>query len=257
MSTRNTINWLLGWLLTAAAVGGLAQNNPDTSRLTVPSADVAAFLHGFQATDPASTTPAFTEFAKLALAGIDEQVMLSLITNTPDAYKLGADQIFWLRDVGVSKDVINAMIAHDLEVNSRLVAQTLAAPTAPIRVAWPASWLKPSAPAEAPPAKTAISTPAPSLSSPPTSVPATNRPPLLPPAPAPSSSVAAAEPTNGVVSPGSSAMSAAGGGREPLASLSTVDVEEQPLEYWQNPYPVRLPYPVKLLDPFIIMVRPW
>jgi hypothetical protein len=252
MKMRNTATWLLGFSLATATVGGFAQNNPEIPRLTVSSPEAAAaLLQEFPATDPASTTAAFGEFAKLALAGIDEQVMLRVITNTPDVYKLGVDQILWLRDVGVSKEVINAMMAHDIEVDTRQVAQALATPSAPVQIAWLASWLK-SPDSRATKTVAASSQPKTSTpSSPSASV--TNRIPSPSPAqPLP----AATEPAKAL------------GGRElnqaqsvgevsPMGRNSPEQAEEPAFGYQSNPYPVRLPYPVKLLDPIIIMVAPW
>jgi hypothetical protein len=254
MRTRNSTSWLIGTLLAAGTVGCFAQDNPEIPRLTVSSPEAAAALvQEFQATDPATTTPAFTEFAKLALAGIDEQVMLRVITNTPDAYRLGVDQILWLRDVGVAKEVINAMIAHDLEVNSRQVAQALATPSPPVRIPWPASWLKP---ADAP-VRTAVkvnpqaSTPAPA---PPSKL-LTNRPASAPPALP--MTVAVGEPVQAPAGAGFSPTTGSVGEVPSVGRIPSEQKEEATSEYWRNPYPVRLPYPVKLLDPIIIMVTPW
>jgi len=76
-------------------------------------------------------TASATEVAKLAQAGLDDNVMLTYITNSAHTFNLGADQIVYLNDLGISSEVITAMIQHD---------QTLAgggawagpAPTAPM-----------------------------------------------------------------------------------------------------------------------------
>ena len=253
MKMRNTEIWLLGFLLAIASVGGFAQNNPEIPRLTVSSPEAAtALLQEFQATDPASTTPAFGEFAKLALAGIDEQVMLRVITNTPDVYKLGVDQILWLRDVGVSKEVINAMMAHDLEVNTRQVVQALATPSAPVQIAWPASWLK-SPDLRATKTAAASSQSKASTPSPPSAT-ATNRIPSPPPAPAlPEATVESVKALSGLDLSQTRSVSEVSGMRK----NPTEQEQELAFGYQSNPYPVRLPYPVKLLDPIIIMVTPW
>jgi hypothetical protein len=224
--------------------------------MTVSSPEeAAAVLQEFQATDPASTTPAFSEFAKLALAGIDEQVMLRVITNTADAYKLGVDQILWLRDVGVPKGVINAMMAHDLEVNTRQVAQALAAPSPPpVQVAWPASWLK--SPESRGTAAVKASPQASASSPAPPSVTLTNRPGSM--LPAQPIAVAAGEAGHAAAGEDFSQRTKSGLGVAPSASrISPEQKEGLAPESWSNPYPVRLPYPVKLIDPIIIMVTPW
>ncbi len=256
MKMRNSASGLVGILLAAGTVGGFAQNDPEIPRLTVASPEAAAaLLQEFRATDPASTTPAFAEFAKLALAGIEEQVMLRVITNTPDAYKLGVDQILWLRDVGVPKEVINAMMAHDLEVNARQVAQALAAASPPpVQTAWPASWLK--SPETRGTAAVKASPQGSAPASAPPGVAVTNRPASLPPA-QPMAAVAS-EPARALAGAEFSQGTKSGVGEAPSAGgIPSEPVERLAAESWSNPYPVRLPYPVKLLDPIIIMVTPW
>jgi hypothetical protein len=258
MNARKVAGWVLGGMLAGTAVAGLAQNNLGFSQTTVPSAEVPApTLLGFEPSGIASTSPAFSEFVKLAQAGIDERVMLMVVTNTADAFSLGVDQILWLRDVGVPKEVINAMLAHDMDVNSRQLSLAAAAPStaaAPTRIAWPASWLASSAPTTAQPAKDPAPSPTP-ISFPTPTPPAVAR--ASASLPTQTSAVAAVEPATGLAGTGFSPGGAAGAGAQQPGSLPTVDAAQQPSEYWGNPYPVRLPYPVKLLDPIIIMVRPW
>jgi hypothetical protein len=256
MKMRNSASGLVGILLAAGTVGGFAQSNSEIPRLTVSSPEAAvALLQEFRATDPASTTPAFAEFAKLALAGIDGQVMLTVITNTPDAYKLDVDQILWLRDVGVPKEVINAMMAHDLEVNARQVAQALATPSAPpVQVAWPASWLKSpdtrgTGTVKASPQGSSSASAAPSVT-------VTDRPASMPPGQP--MVVAAGEPPRALAGAEFGQGTKSGVGEAPSVSRIPPEQTVEPAtESWSNPYPVRLPYPVKLLDPIIIMVTPW
>jgi hypothetical protein len=52
---------------------------------------------------------------KLAQAGIDENVMLSFIDNS-GMFNLGADQVIYLSDLGVSSEVVGEMLRHDAEV---------------------------------------------------------------------------------------------------------------------------------------------
>jgi hypothetical protein len=63
----------------------------------------------------ARLSPWTTEIVKLAQAGIDDGVMLSFVDNTPGTFNLGADQIIDLSDLGVSSQVITAMLEHDAE----------------------------------------------------------------------------------------------------------------------------------------------
>ena|SRR5258707_858168 len=57
------------------------------------------------------------EVEKLARAGVEDGVMLAFI-DSAGTFNLGADQIIELRDLGVSKEVITAIIEHDSELVS-------------------------------------------------------------------------------------------------------------------------------------------
>jgi hypothetical protein len=58
-------------------------------------------------------SPATLELVKLVQAGVPEPVMLAYVTNSTGTFNLGADQIVYLHDLGVSGDVIRAMIEQD------------------------------------------------------------------------------------------------------------------------------------------------
>lgn len=58
-------------------------------------------------------SPATRELVKLAQAGVSESVMLAFVTNSTSTFNLGADQIVFLNDLGVSSEVIRAMIEQD------------------------------------------------------------------------------------------------------------------------------------------------
>lgn len=62
-------------------------------------------------------SPWATEIVKLARAGIEDRVMLCFIENA-GRFNLGADQIVHLSEVGVSSDVIAAMLQHDYDLAS-------------------------------------------------------------------------------------------------------------------------------------------
>ncbi|GIX50075.1 MAG: hypothetical protein KatS3mg132_269 [Limisphaera sp.] len=58
-------------------------------------------------------SPAALELIKLARAAVPESVMLAYVTNSTRTFNLGADQIVYLNDLGVSSEVIRAMIEQD------------------------------------------------------------------------------------------------------------------------------------------------
>jgi hypothetical protein len=52
---------------------------------------------------------------KLAESGIGDSVILSFIENS-GTFNLGADQIVYLNDLGLSSEIVNAMLYHDREL---------------------------------------------------------------------------------------------------------------------------------------------
>src|SRR5687767_15079171 len=58
-------------------------------------------------------SPALEEILKLAQAGVSEEVLLSYITNSTHLFSANSDAIVYLHDLGVSDNVITALISHD------------------------------------------------------------------------------------------------------------------------------------------------
>ena len=67
-----------------------------------------------------------TEVIKLARAGIDDDVLLPFIDSV-GTFNLSADEIIYLSDIGVSRQVMATMIQHDFEVAAGLRLVTAAA----------------------------------------------------------------------------------------------------------------------------------
>ena len=78
-------------------------------------------------------SPSFSEVVRMANAGVDARVMMSFITNSAGTFNLGADQIIFLKDIGLSHEVIATMIEHDLAISSGKFQVT--ASTVPSRAA--------------------------------------------------------------------------------------------------------------------------
>ncbi len=191
MKTRMSTTWIPGLVLLLAWVpGGLAQNDndrsPTSARVTtatatavpaapdaVPPAITAPPDSRPQAADAAPTnaapriegtlpkirlSPWTTEIVKLARAGIQDTVMLSFIDNS-GTFNLGAEQIIYLSGLGVTSEVISAMLQHDAEVISGVRPLTISsepggAPPLPMTVA--ASGAAPANAGRQPAAKPAI-----------------------------------------------------------------------------------------------------
>ncbi len=91
---------------------------PDAERLKLP--------------EHIKPSAALSELIKLAQAGVDDSVMLSYVTNSQYLFKLGADEIIYLKDLGVPDNVVTAMIEHDRVLQQALneTAQAAAQPAA-------------------------------------------------------------------------------------------------------------------------------
>jgi hypothetical protein len=53
------------------------------------------------------------EIVKLAQSGVDNEVMLTYITNSGHTFGLGADEIVYLNDLGLPSEVITSIMEHD------------------------------------------------------------------------------------------------------------------------------------------------
>src|SRR5262245_23245200 len=53
------------------------------------------------------------EVAKLANSGVEESVLLSYVKNSTNTFNLGADDIIYFKDLGISEAVVTAMIERD------------------------------------------------------------------------------------------------------------------------------------------------
>jgi len=95
------------------------------------------------------------DLIKLANAGVDSSVLLAFATNSASLFNLNAEEIIYLKDLGVPSAVVTAILQHD-QASKELLANSNA-PLAP-----PADWQfvpQPAAPATADAALAAQSAP--------------------------------------------------------------------------------------------------
>jgi hypothetical protein len=109
MKARISPSWVLGLVLIAASPLFGAQGADQAPQAVTPSQTPSAGL------PKAYESPWFTELGKLARAGIEEQVMLSFV-DSAGTFNLVPDQIVHLRDLGVSVEIISAILQHDSEI---------------------------------------------------------------------------------------------------------------------------------------------
>jgi hypothetical protein len=150
------------WLLAAGVgivlfIGAFARFEPATSaHLTAAPATVppplteatAPIEASGEPTWPANVSPGLAEIIKLAQAHVDEGVILSYIKNSGQLYSPSADEILYLKDLGLSQDVIAALFKGAPPVAPQAPQETVAAVAPAPGPAPPSTVL----PASAPPA---------------------------------------------------------------------------------------------------------
>ncbi len=77
-----------------------------------------------------STGPA-AEVVKMANSGVHEDVILTYVNLSSTVFNLSADEIIYLKDIGVSSSVISAMLKRDDEVRQELARANAAPQVAP------------------------------------------------------------------------------------------------------------------------------
>ncbi len=165
MKTRISFGWSLG-LASALVVAESAFADSLSSSQIVPAQNVGvatpASLTAATAAPQSPTTPPAKavktgdnapaptpplsswalEIQKLQQAGVDQSVILLYITNCAGVFNLSPDQIIYLKNVGISAPVMNAMIWHD--------QQLIAGTRSPTAAASPPSAVSAPSPAESP-----------------------------------------------------------------------------------------------------------
>lgn len=76
-------------------------------------------------------SPGASEIAKLAQAGVDQSVMLTFINNSPNTFRLEADDIVYLNDIGLPPEVVSAMINRDQQLRQGSNGTAVAAASTP------------------------------------------------------------------------------------------------------------------------------
>lgn len=99
-----------GELQTAASNPAAANNSTAISTSTSRSTPLPPGAY---------VSPWLLDIIKLSQAHIDQSVLLMFV-DSAGTFNLDADQIIYLRDIGISADVITAMLQHDAEIFSGL-----------------------------------------------------------------------------------------------------------------------------------------
>lgn len=109
MKTRLPSGWVLSLLFTAGLSTSTAQDATNAvAKTSVVQMSPASPAKPYE-------SPWYTEISKLAGVGMEDQVMFAFI-DAAGTFNLTPAQIIHLRDLGVSSDLISAILQHDSEV---------------------------------------------------------------------------------------------------------------------------------------------
>ena len=109
-----------------------------------PPASASAAPAAGQTPAPPAVSPAVSEVLRLAQSGVSEDVVTAYINNSPAPFNLSSDQILYVRDLGLSSQVITAMLNRDASLRNQ------PQPSQPAPEPQPAPAPEPSVPVEAP-----------------------------------------------------------------------------------------------------------
>ena len=130
-----------------------------TPEVPVPGAPEQA-----QAAVPVNLSPGAAEVVRLAGSGVGDDVVLAYIQSSQATFNLSADDVLYLKDIGLTPQVTSAMLSHDstLRGQPQQFAPAATAPTAPPGTApLTSNWQPPAAPAAPAPEVTPVPATAP------------------------------------------------------------------------------------------------
>src|SRR5579859_5670308 len=92
----------------------LAVPGPESTN-TIDIADAPTRMLTAEKTVPPSIRPGrpVAEIIKLANSGVEQGVMMAYITNSISAFNLSAEEIIYLKDIGVPDPMVTAMMLRD------------------------------------------------------------------------------------------------------------------------------------------------
>lgn len=156
MKARILPGWVLGIMLAGGATApGFAEDSSIPASAAISSnltdAAVAPALASVTPSGGAGQSPApetrlspwALDVRRLVRAQVDEAVILAFVNNSPGIFNLSADHVIQFKDLGVSPEVINAMIQHDQQVLSAATPPHADTHTVAAAISWDSAPLIP------------------------------------------------------------------------------------------------------------------
>ena len=99
----------------------LAQAAPDTNVVSPAALTTNAPAKSVIRIDPATiaTSPGLQEVIQLCRANVEESVVLAYIERSPIAYNPSVEEILYLNDIGISPQVVAALLNHGRELETQ------------------------------------------------------------------------------------------------------------------------------------------
>jgi hypothetical protein len=116
------------WLGLLAAVA--LPLNLSNAQESLPASENAPPTAPVTTTVATNMSPAAADVIRLAESGVGDDVVLAYIQNSQATFNLGADEVLYLRDLGVSSVVITAMLNHDTTLRNQPAENPNAVPPA-------------------------------------------------------------------------------------------------------------------------------
>jgi hypothetical protein len=116
-----------------------------------PTVAAPAPINGPAVPAPVDLSAGLAEVIRLAESGVGDEVVLAYVRNSQAFFSITADHVVYLKDLGLSSEIISAILTHDTELRAKGPIQ-YTVPTNPPAVA---------APAPAPPPEPMVEQPAP------------------------------------------------------------------------------------------------
>jgi hypothetical protein len=73
-------------------------------------------------------TSPLAQVIRLSQAGVDDSIIQAFIANSSGAFNLNSDKIIYLKDIGVPKDIVTAMMQRDQQLFQQLAASSQPVP---------------------------------------------------------------------------------------------------------------------------------
>ena len=108
---------LAAWLVMPALSGYAQTPEAPASGATAPAAAAT------------NLSPGAAEVVRLATSGVGDDVVLAYIKNSQALFNLSADDVLYLKDIGLSAEVTSAMLTHDTSLRGQQEQYAPAAPT--------------------------------------------------------------------------------------------------------------------------------